>query len=102
MAQHSLNGCLYFLVSLFSCCALWEENYFHNYFPREAQMRSLYFQTLNRTLRLSFARTYLIGNRVGGRFGLQAGRCFQVLTKAVGMSEYGTVVMLFQASKVGS
>lgn len=34
--------------------------------------------------------------------GAQAGRCFQVLTKAVGMSEYGTVVMLFQASSVGS
>lgn len=34
--------------------------------------------------------------------GTQAGRCFQVLTKAVGMREYGTVVMLFQASSVGS
>lgn len=37
-----------------------------------------------------------------GSFGAQAGSCFQVLTKAVGMSEYGTVVMLFQASSAGS
>lgn len=40
---------------------------------------------------------------IQGRTGmLQAGRCFQVLTKAVGIKEYGTVVMLFQASSVGS
>lgn len=47
-------------------------------------------------------RTHLMRRVWVKGFWAQAGRCFQVLTKAVGMREYGTVVMLFQASNVGS
>ena len=47
--------------------------------------------------------SYLAGEGgVEGPAVLQEGRCFHVLTKAVGMREYGTVVMLFHASSVGS
>lgn len=61
--------------------------------------RKLVFMQRRSSFRLDLVGVLMIKVR---RRPHQAGTCFQVLTNAVGIKEYGTVVMEFQLSDMGS